>query len=216
MYKENTDTEKFKKIGIMGGTFDPPHLGHLILAQRVKESLKLDKIVFIPTGDIYYKDSFETASAEHRLNMTRLSVCDNPDFSVSDIEIKEEGYSYTCDTLKKLKKKLPDAKLYFIVGADSLAYIEKWKNPAQIFESATVVSVGRNGYTSSDLIAKKNELESEFEADVVILDIPNIDISSTEIRKRIRENLSVKYLVPREAEEYIKKNKLYQGGESYD
>lgn len=200
----------------MGGTFDPPHLGHLISAQTVKDKLKLDKILFIPTGDIYYKDSFETASSEDRMAMTELAVSGNPDFLVSDIEVKEEGYSYTCNTLEKLKSMYADTKLFFIVGADSLAYMEKWKKPAEIFKSATVAAVGRHGFSQDDILLKKRELESEFDADIVILDIPNVDISSTEIRKKIRCNLSIKYLVPREVEEYIKNNNLYQSGEYND
>lgn len=199
-----------RKIGIMGGTFDPPHLGHLISAQIVAEKLKLDRVVFLPTGNFSYKDSRETAEAFHRYKMAELSVEKNPLFTVSDIETKEKNYSYTCYTLEKLNETYNDAHLFFIIGADSLDYIDKWKNPSHIFEQCTIAVVGRNGFSQADILKKKRELTEKFDADIIIVDTPEIPISSTDIRRRIRENKPINYFVCDKTVEYIKRNNLYR------
>lgn len=203
-----------KKIGIMGGTFNPPHLGHLISAEFVKDKLKLDKIVFVPTGNISYKSGEELVPKADRFEMTRIAVSNNPDFEISDIEILTEGYSYTFETLEKLKKKYTDAELYFIVGADSLDYMDKWREPQLIFKRCIVAAVSRVGFSSEKSILKAEELEKSFGGKIVFLDMPEVKISSTEIRKMIKENRSVRQLVPCGVIEYINKKNLYKNGDS--
>ncbi len=194
----------------MGGTFDPPHLGHLISAQFVADELNLDEVIFLPTGNFSYKDSYETAEAQHRYDMVKLAIADNHKFSISDIEVKQKEYSYTCFTLEKIRKLYDNSRIYFIIGADSLDYIDSWKNPQHIFEQCTIVAVSRSGFSQEDLKEKKEELLQKFEADIIILEMPCIDISSTDIRKRIRENKSVNYLVDSRVAKYIEDNNLYK------
>ena len=199
-----------KKIGIMGGTFDPPHLGHLISAEYVADELSLNEVVFVPTGNFSYKDSDETAEAWHRYDMVKLAIASNPKFSISDIEVKEDEYSYTCFTLEKIRKIYSNSHIFFIIGADSLDYIDEWKNPQHIFEQCTVVAVSRTGFSQNDLYKKREELLKKYYADIIILQMPNIQISSTDIRRRLRENKSIKYLVDSDVEAYIKSNNLYK------
>lgn len=200
----------------MGGTFDPPHLGHLISAENVMKELCLDKVIFVPTGNIYYKNVEETADSSHRYEMVRLSLIGRPAFEISDIEVKKDGYSYTCDTLEKLKAVYPDSDLYFIVGADSLDYMEKWKNPEKVFSLAKIVAVGRKGFSQENNREKAEELKKLYKGDIILLETENIDISSTEIRKAAREGTSFKDKVYKEVYEYILKNNLYKNGDTND
>ncbi len=198
-----------KKIGIMGGTFNPPHIAHLAMAQWALECLELDEVRFIPTGKIPHKDSSDAASASDRLEMVRLSVKGNPKFSADPIETEREGYSYSYETLEILKKQNPDAKLFFIMGADSLDYLEKWKNPDRIFKCCTVAAISRMGYTDDAMQRKKAELEKQFNGCIELISMPLIEVSSTMLRHMIREGKSLRYLVCDEVMEYIAKNKIY-------
>ena len=194
----------------MGGTFDPPHMGHLIMAESVRETLSLDEIWFIPVGKIPHKDSSHTAPAKDRLAMVRLAVADNAHFMVNSIEADVPEYSYTCDTLEKLKQHFPEYCFTFIVGADSLDYMERWKDPERIFRACTVAAVHRLGYSAEMTLRKKAELESRYHAVISIVPVPCIQISSTEIRNRIRQGKSIHYLVPEAVLRYVKEHKLYR------
>ena len=198
-----------KKIGIMGGSFDPPHIGHLLMAETVKEELELDFVIFIPTGKTGYKN--KNTSCENRFNMVSLAIANREGFINSDIEIKRDGYTYTADTLNELNMSYADSQLYFIVGADSLDYMEKWKDPARVFEQCNVVAVNRKGYNDFIMKEKAEELYNKFSADITFVRMPTIDISSTDIRERIKSGKSVRYLVPDAVIEYIRENKLYIG-----
>lgn len=198
-----------KRIGIMGGTFDPPHIGHLAMAEQVFEAMALDEVWFIPTGKISYKDSSLTADASDRLEMTRLSIKDNPNFSVSTIETEMESNSYTYKTLEILKERFPDYEFVFIVGADSLNYMENWREPERIFDKCQVAAVNRMGISKEQLVEKRAFLQEKFGGDINLIEMPVIDISSTEIRERIRRGSSIRYFVKDEVREYIKKNDLY-------
>ncbi len=200
---------KKEKIGIMGGTFDPPHLGHLICAASVKDALNLDKIIFIPTGNFIYKDKSKTSAAK-RYMMTSLATEDNPFFEISDIETSVSECSYTYKTLEKLKNIYPEAVLYFIVGADSLDYMENWKCPELVFKRAEIACVGREGFETEDIVEKIKVLEKKFGGKIHYVEMPKISVSSTEIRNLVKEGRSIKYLVPKAVEEYIKVNKLYK------
>ena len=192
----------------MGGTFNPPHIGHFIIAETVRQEISLDKIIFIPTGRIGYKDSSNVASAEHRCNMLNMVIHENPAFELSDIEIKNSrNYSYTANTLLALKDINKNRDYYFIVGADSL---DDWYKPEIIFSNCRVVCANRPGISALRLKSKKEKLEREFGADITFVDIPQVGISSSLIRNRVAEGKSIKYLTDARIEEYILLNGLYR------
>jgi nicotinate-nucleotide adenylyltransferase len=195
-----------KKYGIMGGTFNPPHLAHSTLAVKVKELLSLDKIIFIPSAVPPLKNSDEVLEIKHRLAMAKIAFEGIPDSEVSDIEIKNSnGKSFTVDTLERLHEiyKNDSVKFYLIIGIDSLADFPRWKNPDKLFELADIVILNRPGYSLEGI--KPVYLDK-----VIILDLPLMDISSTMIRERVRNNASIKSLVLPEIEKYIKQNNLYK------
>ncbi len=195
----------------MGGTFNPPHIGHFIIAETVRQEISLDKIIFIPTGRIGYKDSSNVASAEHRCNMLNMVIHENPAFELSDIEIKDSrNYSYTANTLLALKDINKNRDYYFIVGADSLDYMDDWYKPEIIFSNCRVVCANRPGISALRLKSKKEKLEREFGADITFVDIPQVGISSSLIRNRVAEGKSIKYLTDARIEEYILLNGLYR------
>lgn len=202
-------TDKKKKIGIMGGNFNPPHLAHLAVAEYAAQELGLDKVVFLPTGKISYKDSGENASAKDRFEMTRLAILQNPIFDISDIESVSEEYGYTCFTLERLKEIYKDAELYFIVGADSLDYMDRWKHPQRIFELSAIAVVDRQGFGSERCLNKAEELKAEFGADIHFVKMPRIDISSSLVRKRIAGGQPVEDMLPDLVSDYIRENNLY-------
>lgn len=198
------------KIGIMGGTFDPPHIGHLAIAKTVREELNLSEIWFIPTGKIPHKSTIETAPEIDRLNMVKLAVEDNDFFIVNDTEVRRNKFSYTFETLEELNEKYPDNEFFFIVGADSLDYMEKWKEPQKIFNCCEIVVVNRPGISDDKIILKKKILEDTFNGKIEFVNMSPVDISSTRIRQMIREEKDVSEFVPNKVIEYIKLNKIYK------
>ncbi|MDO6355354.1 nicotinate-nucleotide adenylyltransferase [Caloramator sp. CAR-1] len=198
-----------QNIGLFGGTFNPIHLGHLIIANEVLESLRLDKIIFIPTGVPPHKD-IGVVKGKHRFEMVKLAIEDNPYFEVSDIEIKRLDYSYTYDTLKELQKIYYVNKFRFIIGYDAFLEIDSWKNVKEVFKMAQFVVVNRN-VESREMLKLIEEKCNKFDGEAIYLKVPNIEISSTEIRKRINEGKSIKYLLPDKVIDYIQKNDLYRG-----
>lgn len=196
-----------KKVGIMGGTFNPIHMGHLILAENARTQYQLDEILFVPSGNSYMKQ--DVLESKHRLQMTSLAIEDHPDFALSTIEVEREGNTYTYETLKELHQMNPDTEYFFMVGADSLFSIERWKEPQQIMEQCVLLAAIRNGYDMPQIQEKINELKNRFHADIRSITIPNIDISSTDIRDRVCQNESIRYLVPDKVRAYISKNNLY-------
>ncbi len=199
-----------KKTGILGGTFNPIHTGHLILAQNAIEYCALDKVLFVPSGCSYFKDPTVIADTKHRLNMTKEAIKDNERFMISDIEAVREGNSYTCDTLTELNAQYPDTHFYFIIGADTLFAIESWKDPEVIFKSCTLVCAKREGFEANRLSAKADDLKARFGADIVIMDVPEVDISSTLIRDMLVKNRSCRYYIPDAVLDYINVNGLYK------
>ena len=192
-----------KKIGILGGTFDPIHLGHLVLAEQVKERLKLDQVIFIPCLRSPHKTRQRLSPAKVRFRMTQLAVEGNPSFSVSDIELKRKGLSYTVDTLRELKELHPRSQVYFLTGSDVVHELDAWKHPEQIFRLAKVVIATRPGFDDFD---RRNR----FAKKSIVAPITGIDVSSSEIRRRVKKGKSIKYLIPSRVEDYIKKKKLYR------
>ncbi|CRZ34398.1 nicotinate-nucleotide adenylyltransferase [Herbinix hemicellulosilytica] len=198
-----------KKVGIMGGTFNPIHNGHLFLAEHAYDQAKLDYILFMPTMNPPHKADIDVLSAEHRLNMVKLAIKDNPNFVLSDIELNRPGITYTSDTLKILKEKEPDTEFYFIVGADSLMMMTQWKDPQTVFNLSILVAGGRENYSLEQLRKQANYLEKTYNGKIILLDMPYIGISSELIRERIAKNKSVRYYVPDEVLDYIKRHNLY-------
>jgi len=190
------------KTGIFGGTFNPPHVAHSIIAEEVREKLNLDRILFIPSGNHPLKDSI---SAIHRLEMAKLAFSGNEYFEVSDIEVsKRDEKNYTVDTLTELKSLTsnPVDEFYLIIGSDNLIELPKWKNPERLFELSRVVVIKRPDYESG-------KAEKRFTEKALFADVPLMEISSSEIRKKVSERKSIKYLVHPDVEKYIQSNKLY-------
>ena len=201
-----------RKIGVLGGTFDPVHLGHLIVAADVREKLGLSEVLFVPAGKpwLKLKEEKTITVAEHRLAMVRLAIKGNPYFKVSTMETERPGSSYSIDTVLELKKKLGrGAELYFIVGPDALAELTRWKEPARLIEACQVVAIGRPGYAKADLRALDRSVPGAAKR-IMLLDVPQIDISSTDIRKRVAQGQPIRRLVPEAVEKYIEKHKLYR------
>lgn len=198
-----------KKIGILGGTFNPIHTGHLILAERAYDEFGLDKVLIIPTGISHFKLNDNVLGKDKRLEMTALAIEDNEHFELSLIEVNRPGNSYTYETLELLKRENPDNEYYLIVGADSLFAMETWVKPDIIFRDAVILAAVRDGEGIEEIKSKADELKVKFGADVRILNSPMIDISSTEIRERVKNGNSIKYLVTDKVAEYIYDNNLY-------
>lgn len=198
-----------KKTGIMGGTFNPIHIGHLLLAENAKEAFGLDEILFVPSGLPYMKNGIEIADKWMRLEMTRLAVSDNPAFVLSSAEVEREGNSYTWETLELLRDKEPETEFFFIEGADSLFAMESWKNPEIIFRDCTILAAVRDGKDDDDLREQIARLEKKYGARIGLIGMKEISFSSTDIRERIRNGRSIRYMVPDKVIEYIKKYRLY-------
>ena len=199
-----------KKIGIMGGTFNPIHFGHLLLAEQAVEAYDLDEVLFIPSGNPYMKEAEPLPSGSVRAQMTQLALEGHPCFQLSSIELDREGPTYTCETLESLKKEHPDNTYYFIAGADSLLTMETWKNPERIFKNCVVAASVRGTGTEDKIRKIATHLIYEYQADVRILPSRFIDLSSSEIRHRIANGKSVRYMLPEKVREYIVENGLYR------
>lgn len=198
-----------KRKGIMGGTFNPIHVGHLLLAETAKETFKLDEILFIPSGYPYMKDTTEIAAKEMRLEMTRLAIADNPAFRLSAIEVEREGNTYTFETLLALKDMEPDTEFYFIAGADSLYSMELWKNPQLVFHNCTVLAAVRDDMHREELQKQMEYLKDKYNARIYLLPLKEITISSTDIRNRWKEKKSIRYMVPQKVIDYMREHHLY-------
>lgn len=199
-----------KRVGIMGGTFDPIHYGHLLLAESAIEQYQLDEILFIPSGNPWLKDSSQVLDKKTRVSMTGLAIEDNPNFALSTIEIDREGNSYSYETLEILREKNPTTCYYFILGADSLLDIEKWKHPDRLMKSCTLLTAVRDDCDMEALKKQIEYLKNTYQAVVEILPMKRMDISSTDIREKIRDGKSVRYLLPDSVREFIEKNHIYQ------
>lgn len=199
-----------KKIGIMGGTFNPIHIGHLIVGQTALEQFQLDKVLFMPTKNPPHKRYDYILDDAIRAEMVSLAIKDNKSFELSTFEMNREGITYTADTLLQLTKQNPNEEYYFIVGADSLFYIDRWKDPDTIFELSKVLAAVRWNTSREDMLQKVAELNETFDASIELLDSPNIDISSSEIRERAKNRMDIQYYVMPEVARYIHKNNLYR------
>jgi len=191
------------RIGVFGGTFDPPHVGHLLVANDAREALELDRLIFVPTGAQPFKvDTPPAASGQDRLEMVRLAIADDANYVVDDAEINRKGLSFTVDTLEHLSERNPAARLFLLMGEDVLASFEKWRSPARIRELATLVAVSRGGLAGS--------VADPATSAVLRVSTRRVDVSSTEIRERRRAGKSIKGFVPESVERFIDVRGLYR------
>jgi len=186
-----------KRVGILGGTFDPPHLGHLIIANEVLQVLNLDEIRFMPNQDPPHKQKDKAISNDDRIHMLKLAIADHPYFAVETIEMEREGLSYTYDSIVLLRNREPETEFYFIIGADMIEYLPKWYKIDELLKLIQFIGVNRPNHSQ------------ETNYPILQVTIPDINISSTLIRKRISENKSVKYLISDYVWNYIKERHLY-------
>ncbi|MDX8045903.1 nicotinate-nucleotide adenylyltransferase [Gracilibacillus sp. S3-1-1] len=186
-----------KRVGLFGGTFDPPHYGHLLMAEQAHQQLNLDEVWFIPSYLPPHKSEAKT-TAEDRVEMTKAAIEDNPAFKVNTIEVEREGKSYTLKTIQALKAQYPDYQFYFIIGGDMVEYLPKWHQIDQLIQLITFIGVDRPGSSTKHVVYP-----------VEMIEMPSLDISSTMIRERISAGQSIKYLTPKEVITIINKNSLY-------
>lgn len=193
---------KTPKIGILGGTFDPVHLAHLLIAQEAYQQLGLDQVWFMPSYVSPHKRGRSAASARDRFRMLKLAVGGDPRFKVSNMEIKLKGVSYTVNTLRKLSLQKPPKELYLIAGSDALKHFSRWRNPDQIVKLCHIAVVERPGFhlTTTGLRGKR----------IVRIKMPLLEISSSDIGRRVKSGQSITYLVPEKVKDYIEKHRLYR------
>jgi nicotinate-nucleotide adenylyltransferase len=195
-----------RRLGVMGGTFDPIHYGHLVTAEEALVQFALDEVVFVPTGQPWMKQEREVSPAEDRYLMTVIATASNPRFRVSRIEVEREGPTYTVDTLKALGAENPDAELYFITGADAMREIFEWKDPDGVLSLAHFIAATRPGYDLARFEAK----DATRHPNVSVMHIPALAISSTDVRERVHEGRPIRYLVPEGVKSYVEKAALYR------
>lgn len=197
------------KTGIMGGTFDPIHIGHIRLAEQAMAECKLDSVLFVPNHTPWMKHDRAVTKAEQRAAMTELAIEGHPGFGLSTVEIDAGGDSYTWQTLETLKEQYPDEEFFFILGADSLLSIEKWAHPEKIFENAAILAAVRDDCDKTKLEEQKELLTSKYNARIRLLSMPFVDVSSTKIRQEFYIDPEIQKLVPPKTAAYILQNHLY-------
>ena len=210
---KKTNEPQYKKIAIMGGTFNPIHTGHLVAAEAVRQELNIDKVLFIPTGNPPHKESNPMYN-EHRYLMAVLATVTNPHFEVSRVELDREGKTYAIDTVKEIHKLYKGSELYYITGADAIAQILTWKEPEELLSLCKFVAVTRPGYDKTALMATIDNLNEKHRGQISLLEVPALSISSTDIRNRVHSHKTIKYLVPQSVEEYILKSDMYTNDNS--
>lgn len=198
-----------KKIGIMGGTFNPIHNGHLMIAARAREQFALDEVLFIPCGVPYMKEDEAVLDAGLRAEMTALAIADKPFYSLSMIEINRQGNTYTYETLEQLKTVYPDGAFYFILGADSLFDLTKWAQPERIFANCHILAAVREGKTTSQMEEQIQLLRRSYGAGISLLETDALNISSSEIRLKVSRGESIAADVPEKVAAYIAAHGLY-------
>ena len=206
--------------GILGGTFDPIHLGHLLLAEECREILALDKVLFVPAGQPWLKAGQPLTDAVHRLRMVELATADNPHFEVLRWEVERTGPSYTVDTLERLRSESgADVELHFLLGLDALADFPRWKDPERILQLANLAVIPRPGYRESDgdsIVAEINSRYPAYADRITMLAVESVAISATELRRRAAIGQSIRYRTPAAVGEYIGEQGLYKGGNGGD
>lgn len=190
----------------MGGTFDPVHYGHLVIAEEARSRFSLERVIWIPAGDPPHKKGYAVTPQEHRYAMVVLATASNPHFQVSRLELERQGPSYTYDTLLSFREELPDTELHFITGADAILEILTWYRHVEVIRMASFIAVTRPGY---DLGRLSSVLPEEYLPQIHTLNVPGVDISSTDVRRRLRSGEPIRYLLPEAVETYVRKYRLY-------
>ena len=199
-----------QRVGIFGGSFNPPHKGHLYIASEAMKQASLDKIIFVPCGTPPHKTLTDMASAKHRFEMTRIALKNNDKFEISDLEIKSEETSYTARTLPQIKLMYPEARLCFIVGGDSFRDMERWYHPEEIFPMAEIVVVDRGGISRQSIEEKLFYYKEKYSAEITLTKVTPLELSSSAIRKDIAKGKDVSEFVSGEVLEYIQKFGIYK------
>ncbi len=201
-----------RRIGILGGTFDPPHLGHLLIAETARVALDLETVMFLPAGEPWLKSGQRITPAEHRLRMVQLAVADNPNFCVSDCEIRRGGATYTVDTLRELRCGFPsETELYFIVGSDVLDQFHQWKEPEAILALCRLVVIERPGGPEEGIAALRGTFSDALDAGAVVsVAGPRVDFSASELRRVLAASQSTRYQIPDTVAKYIAEHDLYR------
>lgn len=202
--------ERRKKVGILGGTFDPIHTGHLILAEAAFEAFGLDYVLIMPNGNPPHKPGQVHATMEQRTRMAELAAAGNPHLKVSDFEKTPQDYHYTYETLEFLTEHHPDTDFYFILGADSLVLFHTWMEPERICRCCRILAAARDRMEIEVLGKHIERLKQDYNASIEPLETPNIDISSNMLRERVRKGRSIRYYVPEAVEAYIREQRLYR------
>lgn len=198
------------RLGIMGGTFDPIHYGHLVAAEMARAEFNLSKVLFIPTGTPPHKNRRDISAAELRYEMVKRAIQDNPAFDISALEIERKGPSYTVETLRVLRRTWPEHELYFITGSDALLEIFSWREAEEIFTMIQFIGAARPGFDASDFFLKVQHEHPETEGKIHYLEVPALAISSTDIRARVRRGEPIRYLLPEPVRLYLEQCGLYQ------
>lgn len=211
MTSPETTSGRPLRVGLMGGTFDPIHVAHLVCAEAALEQLALDKVVFIPANVPPHKQQKKITPAEDRYNLVVLATASNPRFEVSRIELDRPGPSYTLDTLEEMRRRsAPGTELFFITGTDAILGVESWHNPDRLFQLARFAAAPRPGVPRETVEEELRRLEKRFGQRIVIVECPALDISSSDLRRRAASGRPIKYLVPEAVEAYILKHGLYR------
>jgi len=201
------------KIGVFGGTFDPIHIGHLIVAEEARYQLGLEKVVFLPAGRPWFKSDRLITDGRLRLEMINHAIKDNPLLDVSELELNREGATYSVESMPKLKEELGgNVELYFLIGLDAMADIHKWKHPAELIEMCHIVGLTRPGYTDFNW-ADIEKVITEASKGIRIIEVSRIGVSSTDIRMMVANGISIRYLVPDTVVKYIEEHGLYKSGD---
>ncbi len=208
-----SDQQRPTRLGIYGGSFDPVHLGHLLLAETCREECSLDRVLFLPCGQSPHKPNGAVATGQQRAEMLEFAVAGDPRFGVCRIELERSGPSFTVETLRQVRAEQPDSKLFFLMGADSLADLPLWREPQAILELATIVAVNRGQQPPPDLGSLEARLGPIVRERVRVVTMSAIELSATEIRERVRSGRSLRFRVPRAVEEYIRQQRLYRNAE---
>ncbi|WP_315078434.1 nicotinate-nucleotide adenylyltransferase [uncultured Clostridium sp.] len=197
-----------KRYGIIGGTFDPIHYGHLYIAYEAKKQLNLDNMIFMPAGSPPHKEGKKVTSAMLRYEMVKKAIEDFSGFSISNYEIEKKGFSYTYETLEHFKDN--DVELFFITGADCLMDIEKWESADKILSLSNLVVFSRGGFSNKELIKQKEYIEKKYGVSIIVLTLKRLEISSTDIRERIKNKERVDFFIPKSIIKLIEENSLYK------
>lgn len=200
-----------KALGILGGTFDPVHYGHLVAAQYAAYGFHLDRVIFMPAAQPPHKNADGVLEARHRVAMVDLAIADNPAFEMSTLEVDRSGVSYTIDTIDTLQQTYPWAEIYFIMGMDSIYILDTWKDVEHLVKMCRFIVVTRPAYELNRSDPALQGVPQEFWNQADFLEIPAMDISSTDLRHRVQQGKPIRYLLPPAVEKYIYDHSLYQG-----